>query len=185
MVGIWLFVVSNFFYFLPLIFSVFSVVDFDNLKIYFCVKLFGISLIGGYCTVDSQSLYLHIGEKSAIKIDFAKIFKSRKNVFDFNAVSVLSVKSSVITCTNSATLLNYVLMILCMFNSTLIPVIKSKKGYIRIKNDLTFSEENLGKAVFLKVTAATNLFSINAYITAKILEKIKNAKRKIEHRKSA
>lgn len=185
MVGIWLFFIGNFFYFMPLIFSVFSVIDFGDLKVYFCIKLFGISVLGGYVTFDKKSLFLHLSEKTAIKIDYSKIFKGRKNMLDFKTASVLSVKSSVITYIGANGLLNYGLMLLCVINSALVPAIKSKKGYIRIKNDLTFSKKDIGRACFLKITIATNLFSINTYLTGKIMEKIKNAKRKIKHRKSS
>lgn len=184
MVGIWLFVVSNFFYFMPLIFSVYSIIDLNALKVYFCVKLFGITLIGGYCTFDEKSVYLHVGEKTAVKADYSKMFKSRKNVLDFKAATVLSIKSSVITNFNCDKI-NCFLMALCVLNSAAIPIIKSKKGYVTIKNDIAFCYNCPTRAFFLKVNAATNLFSINAYITAKILEKFKNAKRKIKYRKSA
>ncbi len=181
MVRIWLFFIGNFLFFMPIFLSAYSVIDIKNFKIYFCIKIFGLSVFGGYVTFCVDSIFIHISNKKAIIVKITDALKKPKNIFNLNLYSILLFKTKTITsleCSNGAILK---LLFFCIVNNTILPIVNNNKKYLRIKNDVVFSEKNKNKVIFFKICAVTNMFSINLFLTKKFLESINFAKRKKQY----
>lgn len=174
MVSIRLFFITNAIYFAPLFFSVYAAVDFSDKKTHFCVKLFGITISGGYITANASEVFIHLGEKIAFIFNPVKFFIDRKGqkLSVPKVASVFLFKSDLLVHSGKSSLPAVLSAFLYAVNCAAVPAIKSKKGYMRIKNDITISEKDYGEAFFMKMIFATNLFALNSWLTVKIFERI-------------
>lgn len=171
MLSVWLFFISNLIYFLPLSVSLFVAIDFKDKKLHFCLKIFGITVIGGYCTANAAQISVHLSERFAILLPYVELIKnSAGKKFDFTAISFFSFKSCLLLSEKELSKAGLFSFFIYALNSPLARFFKKKAGYLNIKHDLAFSEKNYGEAFFLKITAATSLFSLNQYISLKLLE---------------
>ena len=174
MVSIRLFFITNAIYFAPLFFTVYAAVDFSNKKTHFCVKLFGVTVLGGYITAGGGEIYIHLGEKIAFVFNPIKFLIKRKGqkLSVPKVASVFLFKSDLLVHSGKSSLPAVLSAFLYAVNCAVAPAVKNKKGYMRIKNDLTISEKNYGEAFFVKTVFATNLFALNSWLTVKIFEGI-------------
>lgn len=179
MVSVWLFVIGNFLFFAPIFLSVYCVADLKNRKVHFCLKIFGITIIGGYVTVFLNNICVHISDKKVILISLEKTFKNPKNLFSAKLCSVLSFRAIGVANLNDSVAYTAFLFALQTMASELYAVLKNKKPYLKIKNDLYFKEDFNERVTFFKICAVTNVFTLNLYLSKKILEGLCKTKKTV------
>lgn len=177
MVRIWLFLIGNFLFFMPILISVYSFFDFKEGKLYFNLKVFWINIICGCAFISGDDIIIYLNYKKAVILKLSDTLKKQKKFFKAKPYSLLALKTkNVIPLDNEF----YIFLAALQFSlsKTIFPIIKNEKNFLRVKNDVLFSKKSKNGLIFLKALATTNLFSINMLLTKKIMEKLINAKRK-------
>ncbi len=177
MVRIWLFLIGNFLFFMPIFLSVYSFFDFKEEKLYFNLKVFWVKIICGCAFISGDNVIIYLNYKKAVFLKLSDTLKKQKKFFKAKPYSILAFKTKTIIPLNNEFYIFFAALQFAL-NKTVLPIIKNEKNFLRIKNDILFSKKRKEGLIFLKAFATMNLFSINMFLTKKIMEKLIYAKRK-------
>lgn len=165
---LWLFFIGNFIVFFPIFINAESIIDYNLKKIYFTVKFLKISVIGGYITFNGLKVYFHISDKKAFLFDAGDFMKKRKKFFKPEGIIVNSIKTTSFFPVNEIpVVLPEALFVL---NGVVCPIIKQKKPYIDIKNDIVFTAQKDMYSV-ISFCFVINLVTLNLMLVNSILKK--------------
>lgn len=168
---LWLFFIGNLIVFFPIFINAESIIDYKLKKIYFSVKLLKLPVIGGYITFNGLKVYFHISEKKAFLFDSGDFIKKRKKFFKPKGIVINSIKSTSFFPVNEIpVVLPEALFVL---NGVLCPIIKQKKPYIDIKNDIVFAARNDMYSA-ISFCFVINIVTLNLMLVNSIFKKAVN-----------
>ncbi len=161
---LWLFFIGNFIVFFPIFITAESIIDYNLKKIYFSVKILKLSVIGGYITLNGLKVFFHISDKRAFLFDIGDFMKKRKKFFKPKGIIITSIKSTSFFPVNQIPVA--LPETLFALNGVLCPIIKQRKAYLDIKNDIVFTARNdMYSAIsfcFVINTITLNLMLVNS-----------------------
>ena len=173
---LWLFFIGALLFFLPLFIGAEAVVDFKLKKIYFSLKLFGLSLFGGYINNDGLKFYVHIKDDKALLFDLGDFMKKRKKLFKPKGILILGFKSASFFSLDVPVVLPETLLIA---SNIICPIIKSEKPFIKLNNDVVFCKEQCLYSV-IRFCFVINIATISAmFINSLIKKAVKYVKGKM------
>ncbi|MBQ7407822.1 MAG: hypothetical protein IJW13_00895 [Clostridia bacterium] len=179
-----MFFISNAIFFAPLFFSVYVITGQGCKKIYFCITVFKISVLGGYLNFNLPKINIHLSENKAFVIDVAERIKQKKKMIKLDHVEFFN-HHALLQCGVHNAEGVYLSGLYFNLNNIICPILKSKKPFARVKDDIYFTNDN-SLYFYSKTTFFTNLFSLNLLATSYLYKKaVKYVKRrKQQSRKS-
>lgn len=174
----WLFTIIFFVLIFPVFLNVYLLYDSSSQKVYFSVNAFGINVIGGYITKEKQKIYLHINNKTAKILKLNEyLFGRKKLVFGAEIYSF----NSCFICGINQNLCVYLSSLFFLINQTLCPIIKSKKEFLKLNNDLALVEGDSIKFA-IRIKLFINLLTIILLALQFIFKEVLLWKNKIKTR---
>lgn len=159
---------------LPIFCGLYLIFDANEKKCYFSFTIFGINVFGGYVVYDNKKLYVHYNNKAKI-INLTDYLMGNKQFLKLN-FDVLQLKSvCILGVKNSLSL--YLGGLLYTVNNQICPIIKAKKSFLIIKNDLAFTNDKSFKIV-AKAKLLFGLLGILLLALKNIFKGSKNGKLK-------
>ena len=150
----------------PWCFELYAYYDEGYKKAFFSLKLFGISILSGYIRLAGGIMYIHVSDKKAIALRIVSIkdlFKS--NVNYLQSVELLTLKLYLDAPANEKYIIG--LGVLSFIKSILLPIYKTNKPFIRIKQRTTVGKSDRLQFYFA-IVFAFNLISVITIVFRKL-----------------
>lgn len=143
-------------------------------KCAFNFYLYFISVLCGYATNNSLTVYIHYSNRKAVKIDLEKYILGQSKFQSLKGISLISEKTCLICgIENDKSIL--LGTSLYFINNSFVPIVKSKYPFFNAKNDLYFVNGNK-LALVGEVKMLFNLFSLILLAMKFLIDKVLNGK---------
>ena len=162
--------------FFPQFLSIYAIFDSKAKKVYFSFYLFSIVVLGGYIKFYHKKLYIHIGKRVKI-VNYNDYLCGKKSIEGIKLEFYRTKSVCILGAKNSMNL--YLGGLLFSLNEQICTIVKAKKPFIKIKNDLAFTNDEDIK-IAIQINCFTNLLDVILLAFKNIIEELKNARSKRE-----
>ena len=168
------------FLFSPQMITMFFYLDRSNKRLFYSIKYFGILRINsGYITIDKKYFIIHYSDKSALAVKIKSVTSRKfKDIKTMSLFEFTEIKGTAEIGIKNDPDKFFFAAALNVVNSAAYGIVKTKKPFINMKNNIVLNENSEDDRIFLKISAIFNIFVILGIFTTKLWGKIVYGKRK-------
>jgi hypothetical protein len=156
----------------PIFLSVDVYLDVKQGKLFCVFRLFGkITAFGGYVTLEKKGIFLHVSPEKALFFPFAEMKSKRFEMTAGFQTYVLKTTIEIGYADHPLAALSFASFLQAV-TAAIVPVVKSKKGYITVKNTVFLSEGVRGVRLTTHYVTVFNQLTVLIAAVKFILEEI-------------